>query len=115
MHHLCGQVAYAKFLDILRWIFLAQSRPSDGPNGKLSKREEEQILHITKSVITEKQESFFTERNTSHHKKYFTLKYFTSQQVFFLHKSLDVTDKFLHQETSQILKHDCNRIIMDIT
>ena len=40
-----------------------QNRPSNDPKGKLSKTEEVQILHITKSVITEKQESFFTEKH----------------------------------------------------
>ena len=56
------------------------------PKGKLSKTEEVQILHITKSVITEKQESFFTE------------KHFTSQEVFHI--------KILHFMTSIFYKNN---------
>ena len=52
------------------WGIQPKNRLSNGPKVKLSKTEEVQILHMTKSVITENQESFFTE------------KHFTSQEVF---------------------------------
>ena len=59
----------------------------------------------SQKVWSQKNKNRFSQKNTSHYKKYFTSKYFTSQQVF-LHKTLDVTNKFLHRKTSQIVKHD---------
>ena len=59
----------------------------------------------SQTVCSKKHNNRFSQKNTSHHRKYVTLKYFTSQQVFLL-KILDVTDKFFTSKTSQIVKYD---------
>ena len=67
-------------------------------------KEEVYTLHITKSEASEKKNPFLQKWIISQKVFYTKILHFTSS-IFYI-KPLDVTNKFLHKETSQLLKHD---------